>query len=239
MKPICIEVLYPEYNNLYGDRGNIQYLCKKLEACGREVEITETHLGDTPAFTQRHVDILYIGPSTEEQQERQLLELLKVKEALQERMEEETLTLITGNAVELLGQYIEKEDGSRVEALGFIGTYAKRFSRLRFNDLCVGEHAGLQVVGFKNQLSHSYCVGEATHAPFLTMKRGSGYHPESRLEGVANGGFVATYLLGPLLPLNPPLTEFLLQKLLGEDISVPALPFEQEAYEKRLLELTK
>ena len=41
MKKFVIEVLYPEYNNLYGDRGNAEYLKKKLTLAGYDVEIIE------------------------------------------------------------------------------------------------------------------------------------------------------------------------------------------------------
>lgn len=239
MKTVHIEILYPEYNNLYGDRGNLRYLCEKLALCGCEVTVTETHLDDCPAFVTENVDVLYIGPCTEEQQERELPRLQKYRDALAQRMQGDTITLATGNAVELFGRYVEKEDGSTVEALGLTDTYAKRFSRLRFNDLCVGDHSGITVVGFKNQLSHSYPVNDTAlpKNPFLHMEKGSGYHPESREEGIACGGFIATYLLGPLLPLNPDLTEWLLKQLLGEDHRPCTLPFEREAYARRLAEL--
>lgn len=239
MKTLCIEVLYPEYNNLYGDRGNLTYLLKKLALCGCEITVIETHLGDTPAFAEKTVDFLYIGPCTEDQQERQLEALMPYREALSRRFEEGAATLLTGNAVELLGESIEKEDGTKIEALGLVNTCAKRFSRLRFNDLCVGEGDGVTVVGFKNQLSHSYPTGEPRHTPFLTMEKGCGLNPESKAEGVRNGGFVGTYLLGPLLPLNPTLTNCLLQRLLGEEPPACVLPFEEEAYTRRLAELRK
>ena len=58
MKKMIIEVLYPEYNNLYGDRGNCEYLQKKLTLAGYEVEVKETSLFDEPAFVNEKVDFL-------------------------------------------------------------------------------------------------------------------------------------------------------------------------------------
>ena len=234
MKKIVIEVLYPEYNNLYGDRGNLDYLLKKLTDAGAETEVIRTGLFDVPAFTERSVDFLYIGPCTERQQEEEIRRLLPYREALAARMQSEQITLATGNAMELFGQYIVRADKTQVEGLKLLPMHAERFSRLRYNELCLGTFDGIQVVGFKNQLSHSY--GD-NPAPFLQMQTGTGMHPETKAEGYHSAGFFATYLIGPLLPLNPPLTENLIRRLLPEYTNIP-ISFEQEAYEKRITELS-
>lgn len=234
MKKVVIEVLYPEYNNLYGDRGNPAYLQRKLKDAGIETELAYTHLYDIPAFVQREVDLLYIGPCTERQQEEELRRLAPYRAELAARMNSTQLTLATGNAIELFGEYIERADKSRVDALGLIPLHAERFSRLRYNELCVGEFQGMRVVGFKNQLSHSY--GENDH-PFLQMQTGTGIHPNTKAEGWQVGGFFATYLIGPLLPLNPPFATYLLKRMVPSYENHP-LPFEREAYEKRLAELS-
>ena len=234
MKNIVLEVLYPEFNNLYGDRGNLLYLQKKLSACACSVELVQTYLDDTPAFTQRQVDFLYIGPCTERQQALELERLLPYKEAMARRLEDPVITLATGNAFELFGQYIQEENGARIPALGLFGYHAERFSRLRYNELCVGDFGELQVTGFKNQLSHSY--GAVEH-PFLTMEAGSGLNPETPFEGARVIGFFATYLLGPLLPLNPDFTNFLLKTLLKDDFRPLPLPYEDMAYACRVGDL--
>lgn len=235
MKPIHIEVLYPEYNNLYGDSGNMRYLVEKLHRCGAEVRVTETHLADRPAFADGGVDVLYIGPCTEAQQQQIAGVLAPYKDALRERMESESVTLMTGNALELLFERIENEDGTTFEGLSLLPAYAKRFTRFRYNDVSAGVWQDLTVVGFKNQLSHGYRTGD--FQPFLQMHKGCGLHPDDTAEGFAKGWFFATYLIGPLLPLNPLFTERLISHLLGE--SVPCeLPFERQAYEARLCELS-
>lgn len=239
MKTIHIEALYPECNNLYGDTGNLLYLEEKLRRSGYEVRRTDTALFKQPAFVTEPVDILYIGPCTEQQQEWELAEMAAYRDALRQRMDApQGLTLVTGNAPELFGRYIEQEDGSRIEGLSLLPLVARRFGRLRFNDLCLGRWQDIDVVGFKNQMSHSYLPeGEADPPPFLIMEKGSGRNPDVREEGVWQNGFFATYLIGPLLPLNPRFTKALLEKLLGEEYRDCPFPFEEEAYRRRLAEL--
>ena len=158
MSKVVIEALYPEFSNLYGDRGNLLYLRRKLELAGAEVELLETSLFETPAFAARDdVGFLYLGPCTERQQELELKALRPYREALLSRMDGAAVTLATGNAFELFGEKILRADSqkSEIKALGFWNTYAERFSRLRYNELCVGECGDISVTGFKNQLSHS------------------------------------------------------------------------------------
>lgn len=234
MKTVIIEALYGEYCNLYGDRGNLLYLEKKLKQVGVPYEIIQTHLFDEPAFVSRFVDILYLGPCTEQQQEQILERLRPWKEQLKQRMEGPQITLLTGNSMELPGEKILCDDGRELEGLGLYPTTAYRFSDLRYNELCVGTCGGEKIVGFKNQLSHSR--GE-TGAPFLTMQTGSGLQPGNDREGFRRGNFIATYLLGPLLPLNPHFARTLLADVAPE-ATFPALPYEEEAYNLRVQELS-
>ena len=236
MSKVCIELLYPEFNHLYGDTGNIRYLCKKLHDAGCETELVQTHLQDRPAFTQGDIGFLYVGPCTERQQLLQLQALQPWKQALAERMDTDGVTLMTGNAFELLGQCIRCCDGSEQPALALLPAYAQRFSRLRYNDLCVGSWQGLDIVGFKNQLSHSYLLPDGKLEAFAHMRKGCGLNPESREEGFCRNHFFATYLVGPLLPLNPLFADKVLGWLAPEAGEFARLPFEQEAYERRLRE---
>ena len=93
----------------------------------------------------------------------------------------------------------------------------------------------MKLVGFKNLLSHSY--GE-NPKPFLTMEKGCGMNPDSKIEGVHENNLFATYHNGPILPLNPQFTDYLI-KLADENYVAVALEFENQAYESRLKELTK
>lgn len=235
MKKFVIEILYPEYNNLYGDRGNAEYLKKKLTIAGYEVEIIETSLFDEPKFATDNVDILLIGPCQEKHQLIEIEALNKYREQLANRIENGGVTLATGNAFEIFGDYIEDPKGEKHDCLKFFSYYAKQFSRLRYNDCSVGEFDGMQITGFKNLLSHSY--GE-NPCPFLTMKTGAGMNKETKIEGIHKNNLFATYHTGPLLPLNPQFTDYLI-KLVDSDYVGVALEYEQKAYENRIKELLK
>ena len=90
----------------------------------------------------------------------------------------------------------------------------------------------IEIVGFKNQLSFSY--GDNNKEYFLEMKKGSGINPETKLEGLRRNNFFGTYLLGPMLVLNPIFMRYLLNILGLNDKEIPFIEIANKAYEIRL-----
>ena len=97
-----VEVLFPEICNLSGDGMNIRY----LHQCCPELEIVETGLKDRPAFLDGPVDLIYLGSATEKGLELMVEALAPHREALVERIEQGQLMLVTGNALDALGNYV-------------------------------------------------------------------------------------------------------------------------------------
>ncbi len=233
---IRIEALYTEACNLFGDRFNMVWLERSL---GEEAEVIYTSLNETPRFVGEDVDMLYLGPMPEKEQEYVIARLRPHMGRLRELIEKGTVFLATGNAFEVFGSYIENEDGSRIECLGLYEGYAKRRMMDRFNSLFLGtftDEAGEQreIIGFKSQFTQTYTDNENGFC--FEAVRGCGVNPDSKREGVRIGNFFGTYLIGPLLICNPLFAKYLL-RLAGA--KAPRLLFEEEAmaaYEQRLTE---
>ena len=225
-----VEVLFPEVSNLYGDLMNIEYL--KRSAGG--FEVIETSLKDEPYFVNHEdLSLIYMGTMTEHSQELVLKALMPFKERIKELIEKDYIFLLTGNAFEVFGDCIECEDGIKIDCLGIFKTKAVRRMLNRYNSLYVGKfEKSIDIVGFKSQFTHSYGEFEGL---FDTV-RGDGLNPETKKEGIRRNNFFATYIIGPLLVLNPPFTKYLL-KLMG--VEKPSLAYEEAAmdvYEHRLSE---
>lgn len=232
---VNIEVLYGEYANLYGDRGNIKY----IENVASNVNILHTSLKEKPKFLTENIYLVYLGPTTEKQQEK-IIEILKqYKEEIKQKIEDGVNFLVTGNSIEIFGTHIENVDGSLIEGLGIFDVYAKRLDRFRHNDLVMGnliENNEIKIVGFKNQMSHLY--GEDLNY-FVKLEYGSGRDGKEKMEGIRYKGFVGTYILGPILPLNPEFASFLFNKLSIEEIKGNIQETAKKAYELRVKEFTK
>lgn len=234
MSKVIIEYLFPEVSNLYGDPFNVKYLEKCIMENHVECEVIKDELNKEPFFVKEIPSFVYLGPMTEHSQELVINRLMPYKNRIRELIDQGTLFFITGNAVEIFEEKIECEDGSSIEGLGLYPYVAKRKMFARYNSLFLGEFDGIKIVGNKSQFTHSY--GDTKQYPFIKVKRGDGLAPGECYEGFIDNNFMATYLLGPLLPLNPLLTKKLLEKL---GLSSPKLSFEEEAvkaYEIRLKE---
>ncbi|MBE6835493.1 MAG: hypothetical protein E7515_04500 [Ruminococcaceae bacterium] len=227
---MTVEFLYPALANLYGEAVEMKY----IEKCLPDAEIVKTKVNEEPYFVKNDVDLIYMGPMTERGQEIVIEKLSPFKERLEQLISENKVFLIIGNALEIFGDYIENEDGTKIKALGIFNTYAKRKMMNRYNSLYFGELDGIKIVGFKAQFSHSY--GENESEGLFNTLRGDGLHPGSKFEGLRRNNFFGTYLLGPLLILNPDFTKYLLSLLGIENASVPCEEDIRTAYEKRLKE---
>ena len=224
------EILFPEVANLCGDLMNVTYL---RQSCP-EMEVVETGLKDRPAFLDGGVDLVYVGSATERGLRLMVQALTPYKAELERYVDGGGLMLATGNALDALGEYVMIDGKRAFDGLGILPTHAEYHMMKRHNSFLLGSFQDMEIVGFKSLFGHTYPDEELTDALFR-VERGVGRHPGTYAEGFRRGGLMATYLMGPLLVLNPPFTKQLLQELGAEG----TLAFEEaamEAYEARLAE---
>lgn len=225
---MIIEVLFPEFSNLYGDMANIRY----LQACAPDAEFVFTDIYSQPRFVTAHVDMLYLGSMPERKQEIAVEKLMNHVQRLRELIEAGVVVLATGNAMELFGEYIS-DSGNKTPMLGLFPFHADRkIQEIRHNSMFLGDFDEIPMVGCRSQFS--FCRGDFSH-PFIKVRGGCGNSPEDHTEGVHYKNLFLTYLLGPLLVLNPLFTKYLL-RLLGHD---DTLAFEKEAMEAYKLRLSQ
>lgn len=150
------------------------------------------------------------------------------------RVDAGQLLLLTGNALDVFGQAIESDSADTIEGLGLLPCRARYQMMKRHNSFFLGSFEDMDVVGFKSLFGHSYDAPERDG--WFRVTRGVGRNPDTPLEGYRRGGLMATYLIGPLLILNPPLCKWLLRRM---NAPSDALAFEEAAmasYEKRVAE---
>lgn len=232
MNNIKIEILFPEFCNLFGDMYNMKY----LKMCLPNAEFIETALDETPTFVNEDVNLIYLGPMTENTQEKVIARLLPYKEKIEELIDKNVVFLFTGNALEVLGKYIENEDGSKIEGLGIFDVYSKRNMMHRHNSYLIGKYEDIEILGFKSQFTMMY--GDNSASYFVEVEKGIGINKESKLEGIKKNNFIGTYLIGPILILNPLFTKKVLE-MIGVEPNISLEEDTMAAYEARLKELRK
>ena len=223
-----IEVLYPEICCLFGDKANMRY----FEMCLPDAEFIKTPVSEMPRFLTEDVDMVYFGSCSESNQERILSRLKGYEARINELIEKGVIFLMTGNTFEIMGKYIEKPDGEKIEGLGIFDFYAKRTIPKRYNSLFLGKFGEMEIVGYTSRFSHCYNIDEKDN--FLTVTKGYGSTVDAKTEGIRRNNLFGTYLLGPFLIQNPMFTAFLMKKLGCQE---PELAFKKDivkAYEVRL-----
>jgi CobQ-like glutamine amidotransferase family enzyme len=228
-----IEVLFPDVCNLYGDLFNAQFLRRSC----RDIELVNTSIRSEPLFLSEKPDLIYMGCTTERGQEMVARKILPYKDRILELIDTGALFFLTGNAGELFGTYIEQENAESIKCPGIIPIYSKRQMMKRYNSLYIGKFGEMDIVGFKHQFSHSF--GDNSGCYLFETTRGDGLNPGVKLEGIRQRNFFSTYVLGPVLVLNPPLAKYILS-LMG--VSEPHLEFEEEcfdAYRTRVKEFSE
>jgi len=217
-----IEILYPDMAYLFGDAANVRYLKASLPTA----EFIETKKGSKPLFLSEKVNFVYMGALTERSQEEAVELLLPYKDEFIKAIDNGTVFLFTGNTLEILGEYIIDDDGKKIPCLGIFDYYAKRDYYHRHNSACLAEFENMKIMGFKTQFT--MCYPKTDEKGLFKVEKGIGMNEKSKAEGIRVNNFMGTYLIGPLLILNPDFTKYLL-KLIG--VEKPTIAFEKEAME--------
>ena len=227
MMKLTIGHLYPDLLNLYGDRGNIQCMVKRLEWRGMEAEVKEFRLEDTIGFSG--LDIVLMGGGSDREQELVCGFLKDIREDFKAYVEDEGVVLAVCGGYQLLGKYY-KTDKKTIEGVEILDiTTEWQPERLIRNIVLNSPLFERPVVGFENHGGRTY-IGD--HTPFGKVFYGLGNTGKSGYEGVVYKNVIATYLHGPLLPKNPQVCDYLLERALrrkyGPDVTLEPLADELE-----------
>ena len=206
--------LYPDILNLYGDRGNVLCLRKRLGWRGIDANVEEVSIGQKLEASK--YDLLFIGGGQDFEQEVLLPDLRGEKtEELKAAIEDNLPVLAICGGYQMLGQYYKTWDGAQCDFTGALDLYT-----IGSKDRMIGnymyrttpESSGSIVVGFENHSGKTY-LGEDV-APLGMMIKGYGNNGEDQTEGARYNNVFATYSHGSLLPKNPVLCDFILQTAL-------------------------
>lgn len=224
---LTIGHLYPDLLNLYGDRGNIQCFRKRLEWRGIEAEIIPFLSGDCIDFST--LDIVLLGGGSDREQELVCGYLQEIKQEFKDYVENNGVVLAVCGGYQLLGKYY-KTNQKMIQGLGILDiTTEWKPERLIRNIILNSPLFDTPVVGFEN---HGGRTEIGSHTPFGKVFYGLGNTGKSGYEGVVYKNVIATYLHGPLLPKNPQVCDYLLERALqkkyGKNVILPPLADELE-----------
>ena len=206
--------LYPDVLNLYGDRGNVLCMQRRLEWRGMQANIVPVPIG--VKLAAKDCDLLFIGGGQDFEQEILMHDLKGEKTAeLKAAIEDGVPVLAICGGYQMLGQYYKTWDGKQCDFTGALDLYTvgseqRMIGNYMFETL--PESSGAVVVGFENHSGKTY-LGEGV-SPLGKMLKGYGNNGEDQTEGARYKNVFGTYSHGSLLPKNPVLCDFILQTAL-------------------------
>lgn len=207
--------LYPDLLNLYGDRGNIISLKKRLEWRGIGMDLTEISIGDK--FSASDYDIVFIGGGQDFEQEVLLADLddEKKKNICSAVSNGVTFLAICGG-YQLLGTHYKSWDGVQFDFTGALDIHTIGDKKRMIGDFMFScsdnKIGGLIVSGFENHSGKTY-LGENVR-PLGRILSGFGNNGEDRTAGARFNNAFCTYSHGPVLPKNPKLSDYILETAL-------------------------
>lgn len=227
---IRVAHLYPDYLNIYADRGNIAVFERRAALRGHEITITGVAPGDSLELSS--FDLIYIGGGQDREQRLVAPDLAARGGAICTAVSEGTALLAVCGGYQLLGRGYRGRDGSTMPGAGLFPHETVAGDRRLIGDVLLDvDLDGLvtTVAGFENHAGRTLL--DAGAQPLGRVVAGHGNDGASGYEGCRVDAAVGTYLHGPLLPRNPVLADWLLGRALvhaGGSSDLEPLPDELE-----------
>lgn len=211
---IHVAHLYPDYLNIYADRGNIAVFERRAALRGHALEITGVAPGDS--LEPSAFDLIYVGGGQDREQALIAPDLAARGEAIRKAVDGGTALLAVCGGYQLLGRGYCGRDGSTMPGAGLFPHETVAGNKRLIGDVLLEvDLDGLvtTVAGFENHAGRTLLDAGAT--PLGRVVAGHGNDGTSEYEGCRVGAAIGTYLHGPLLPRNPALADWLLGRALA------------------------
>jgi lipid II isoglutaminyl synthase (glutamine-hydrolysing) len=218
---IVVGHLYPDYLNIYADRGNIAVLARRAAWRGHELEVRTVSVGE-PVVAGEH-DLLYVGGGQDREQALVADDLVAKTDGIRAAFEDGAAVLAVCGGYQLLGRGYRDFHGVDLPGVGLFPHETVAGETRMIGDVlleCELE-PGLKrtLAGFENHAGRTKLDADAE--PLGRVVAGFGNDGESGFEGCRVGRAVGTYLHGPLLPRNPWFADWVVRQALAHRLGEP------------------
>jgi len=211
---VTVGHLYPDYLNIYADRGNIAVLTERARLRGHELAVVPIGVGDA---VPGGIDLFYVGGGQDREQALVSHDLAGKGDALRAAVDAGAAFLAVCGGYQLLGRFYRDRSGEELPGIGLLPLHTVAGERRMIGDVLLDcGWAGETLAGFENHAGRT-SLDEGAE-PLGRVVAGFGNDGRSGFEGCRQGRVYGTYLHGPLLPRNPWFADRLLADALGVEL---------------------
>jgi CobQ-like glutamine amidotransferase family enzyme len=229
---VVVGHLYPDYLNIYADRGNMAVLERR--AAWRGIGFDYRPVGMGERLEPGEHDLLYIGGGQDREQTLVAADLVSKGDSVREAAAGGAALLAVCGGYQLLGSLYRDRSGAEIPGIGVFPHHTVAGEKRMIGDVlleCRFSDSPRLLAGFENHAGRT--ILEDGAEPLGRVIAGFGNDGESGHEGCLVGRAAGTYLHGPLLPRNAWFADWLLGQALahrsgGEPPELEPLPDDLE-----------
>jgi len=193
--------------NIYGDWGNVLVLKRRLEWHGYNPIVLEYNQGDD--FPDK-VDIIIGGGGQDSGQDSVQADLLKIGPKLHELARDDTPMLIICGLYQLFGRFFKAADGHVIEGIRLLDIETHGGKERLIGNITTKSHTFGEIIGYENHSGQTFL--DRRVKPLGIVQKGAGNNGHDPTEGVRYKNIIGSYMHGSLLPKNPAIADFLIEK---------------------------
>lgn len=203
--------LYGHEMNIYGDRGNVMSLAKRAEWRGIDVSITTLGIGHP--IDPKAYDIYFWGGGQDREQIAVSRDLAGAKGcALASAILDGVPILAICGGYQLLGHYYRPFEGEDLPGIGVMDVVSEAGHLRHIGNIVVETAEFGTLVGFENHSGRTM-LGSGVR-PLGKVQVGGGNNGDDATEGARFLNAIGCYMHGALLPKNPHLSDWLIERAL-------------------------
>jgi CobQ-like glutamine amidotransferase family enzyme len=237
MKPkLDILQLYPRDMNIYGDWGNVLTVMRRAQWHGYEPVLHEYDPGDALPLS---VDILIGGGGQDSGQDKIQADLLKISPRLHELVNDDTPMLVICGLYQLFGNFFRTKDGHEIKGIGVFNLETHGGPERMIGNIVTSSTEFGEIIGYENHSGQTF-LAEGTQ-PLGKVLKGAGNNGQDEFEGARVRNVIGSYMHGSLLPKNPAIADWLIEKAAAKKYGdfTPTVIEDRFAEEARRIALTR
>jgi len=200
--------VYPRQMGVSGDRGNVAALVRRAAAADIATEVIEYAPGDALPAT---ADVVVVGNGPLSAMRSLGADVGRVGAALRDFAVAGVPVIAVGGGFDLATNQVVPTDGAPIDGFGVFDARAVRGAERRVNYFVLESRypllpgASTRLAGFEDHAARIELADGVS--PFADVVSGGGNQAGSPVEGAVSGNSFGTHTQGPILPLNPQLTD--------------------------------